>query len=360
MADNEDSTDDSQKTEEPTARKLEEARKRGQIVFSREVMNWVMLFTGTVILGMAGPSLMGDLTALLRNILSTVAQYPADRTSIGHIMTALLLKVMGILAFPFLVLMVVPIIVGFLQTGGVFTTEPIKPDLSKISLIQGFTRLFSQRSIVEFVKGIFKLVIVSAAGFMVLKPYFAGVEHFVGQDVHAAMFDLHDLFVRMMTAALSVLFFMAVGDYIFQRHDFMKKMMMSKQELKEEFKQTEGDPQVKGRLRQLREQRARQRMMQAVPLADVVITNPTHYAVALKYDGKEMPAPQMVAKGADLVAQRIRELAAENEVPLVENAPLARALYDSMEIEQMIPQEHYKAVAEVISYVFRLKGKTPS
>jgi flagellar biosynthetic protein FlhB len=209
----------------------------------------------------------------------------------------------------------------------------------------------------EFVKGIVKLMVISFAGIVVLMPYFDGLEHFVGLDFGQAMDDMRTLFLRMMVAVLTVLFVLAIMDYLYQRYDFMQKMRMSKQELKEEFKQTEGDPQVKARLRQLREQKARQRMMQAVPEADVVITNPTHYAVALKYDSKAMDAPQMVAKGADLVAQKIRELAKEHKVPVVENAPLARALYDSMEIEQTIPAEHYKAVAEVISYVFRLKGK---
>ena len=161
----------------------------------------------------------------------------------------------------------------------------------------------------------------------------------------------------MMGAVLSVLFFLAILDYMFQRFEFMKNMRMSTQDIKEEYKQTEGDPQVKGRLRQLREQKARQRMMQAVPDADVIITNPTHYAVALKYNSAAMDAPTMVAKGVDLIARKIREVAAENDVPIVENAVLARALHASMEIDQTIPREHYKAVAEVISYVFKLKRK---
>lgn len=352
-----DQTDDSQKTEEPTLRKLEEARKRGQVVYSREVMNWIVLFAGTLILGMAGPLIMTKLTVILRTFLASAAQFPQDTAGLSRILARLCLDVAGVLAVPFLALMLVAIIAGFIQTGGIFTLEPIKPDLSKISMIQGFSRLFSKRAIAEFLKGIVKLAVVSAAGTYILLPYFGGMEHFVGQDIHAAMYDFHALFVKMMTAALSVLFFMAVADYIFQRFDFMQKMRMSKQEMKDEFKQTEGDPQIKSRIRALREQRARLRMMQAVPAADVVITNPTHYAVALKYDGKDMQAPQMVAKGIDHLAQRIREIATENEVPIVENPVLARALYDSMDIEQMIPQEHYKAVAEVISYVFKLKGK---
>jgi flagellar biosynthetic protein FlhB len=357
MAENEESTDESQKTEEPTARRLEEARKRGQVIYSREVSNWLMLFAGTVLVVMAGPGLMADLRDTLSRFISQAHALPADGPGLHDLLAGLFWHVVGIMALPFGVLAAVGILSGFIQTGPIFTFDPVKPDISKISIISGFGRLFSGRSVIELVKGLIKLIIVGAAGLFVLMPYFGGIEHFVGQDIAAAMFDLRALFLKMMVAVLSVLFLVATLDYLYQRHDFLAKMRMSKQEVREEFKQTEGDPQIKARLRELRAQKARQRMMQAVPEADVVITNPTHYAVALKYDAKEMDAPQMVAKGADLIAQRIRTLAEENKVPIVENAPLARALYDSMEIEQIIPTEHYKAVAEVITYVFRLKGR---
>ena len=357
MAEGEDSTDKSQKTEEPTARKLEEARKRGQVINSKEVSNWAMIFAGTMVVGMAGPGIMHDLQHTLKKYISHAHQFPTDAHGIRTLMSDLFLEVGSIMFLPMLVLVFVAFMAGFVQTGPLFTTEPMKPDLSKISPLKGFERLFSMRSIVEFLKGIFKLVVVFGACFIALYPYFDGVEHFVGQDFGPALFDLRALFLKMMVAALTVLFVMAVADYIYQRYDFMQKMRMSKQEIKDEFKQTEGDPFVKGKLRALREQKARQRIMQAVPEADVVITNPTHFAIALKYKPEEMDAPVMVAKGADAVAERIRELAKENKIPLVENPPLARALFDSMEIDQSIPSEHYKAVAEVISYVFKLKGK---
>lgn len=357
MSENEDSTDDSQKTEQPTQRKLEEARKRGQVVYSREVTNWLMVFTGALLVLMAGPGIMLDLKELLQSFLSDAHNYPTDSNGLMHIGKSIFTRVAAILAVPFLAIMVMGALSSIIQTGPLFTWDPIKPDLSKISIMRGFGRLFSAKSLAEFFKGIFKLVVVSIAIYLVLKPYFTTAEHFVGQDFGAAMDDLATLFFKMMAAALGVMFVLAIADYAWQRHEFMMKMRMSKQELKEEMKQTEGDPHVKARLRQLREQKARQRMMQAVPEADVVITNPTHYAVALKYDVKEMAAPQMVAKGADNVAQKIREVAAENKVPIVENPALARALFDSMELEQTIPQEHFKAVAEVISYVFKLKGR---
>lgn len=353
----EDSTDDSQKTEQPTQRRLEEARKRGQVVYSREISNWVMLFTITLLVLMAGPSVMSELRDMLKPFLGDANNFVVDANGLLKIGKILFSAVLGVLFVPFLILMAMGYLSGFVQTGPLLTTEPIKPDLKKISIGSGFARLFSLRSIMEFLKGIFKLLIVSIAIYLVISPYFNTAEHFVGQDTNAALDDLRTLFMKMMTAALVVLFALAIADYMYQRHEFMQKMRMSKQELKDEHKQTEGDPHVKARLRGLRMQRARQRMMQAVPEADVVITNPTHYAVALKYDAKEMHAPQMVAKGADAVAKRIRDVATEAKVPIVENPALARALFDSMEIDQIIPNEHFKAVAEVISYVFKLKGR---
>lgn len=357
MAEGEDNTDKSQKTEEPTARKLEEARKRGQVIQSREINNWLMLFAGTLVLGLAGPGLMLALKDRLKVFFENAHALPADPEGLRSVVADLLIDVGGILAVPMLTLLFIGFMSGFVQVGPLLTAEPMKPSLSKISPIKGFERLFSLRSIVEFLKGLIKLVIIFSACLLVLYPYFGGVEHFIGQDISDGLYDLRMLFIRMMTAALAILFVVAVFDYMYQRHDFMQKMMMSKQEIKDEFKQSEGDPYIKGKLRQLREQRARQRMMQAVPEADVVITNPTHYAIALKYDTLNMDAPVMVAKGVDNVAERIRDLAKESKVPLVENPALARALFDSMEIGEMIPPDHFKAVAEVISYVFRLKGR---
>jgi len=358
VAEDEDSqTDESQKTEDPTPRRLEEARNRGQVVYSREINNWVVLFAATLLIVMAGPHITADIKDVLKNFLEQSYAIPTDRVGMGNVIQQLFFRIGGDLILPLLCLSFAGALAGFLQTGPIFTTDPITPQLSKISIVKGFVRLFSARSVAELVKGIIKLILVSVAAVIVLKPYFSGVEHFIGLDFSQTLFDMQSLFLKMMVAVLSVLFFLAVLDYGFQRHEFMKNMRMSKQDIREEFRQTEGDPQIKGRLRQLREQRARQRMMQAVPKADVVITNPTHYAVALKYDSKEMDAPTMVAKGVDLVAERIKAVAKENNVPVVENATLARALYGSMEIDQTIPQNHYKAVAEVISYVFKLRGK---
>lgn len=357
MAEGNDSSDDSQKTEEPTARKLDEARKRGQVVQSREITSWAMLFTATVIIVMMGPRIMQNLSDVFVRLLSTAHDIPTDPMGMEMAVGDLMIAVLAQLALPFLAFIVVAILANLMQTGPLLTTEPMKPSLSKISILKGIERLFSMKSLVEFIKGIAKMIVVGVAAYMAMAPYFDGVEHFSGQEVSHALEDMEHLFIKMMIAALIVLFIIAALDYLFQRYSFMQSMKMSKQEMKEEFKQTEGDPLVKGKLRQLREQRARQRMMQAVPEADVVITNPTHYAVALKYDSANMSAPVMVAKGADLIALKIKEIAKENKVTIVENAPLARSLFESMEIDDVIPADYYKAVAEVISYVFRLKGK---
>jgi flagellar biosynthetic protein FlhB len=358
MAENEDSTDESQKTEDPTPRKLEEARKRGQVIFSKEVTNWVLLFAATLLIVGAGPGIVVDMRDVLKVFLAEPHNIPIGTPGgLGVTLRALFFSVFTDLLFPLGILMVAAVLSAFVQTGAIFSAESLKPDLSKISPLKGLQRLFSMRSIAEFIKGLAKIAIVSIAATVAVMPYMGSVEHFVGLNINQSLFDLESIFVKMMIAILVVLFVIAVMDYIYQRYEFYKKMRMSKQEIKDEYKQTEGDPQVKGRLRQLREQKARQRMMQAVPEADVVITNPTHYAVALKYDMQKMDAPVLVAKGADLIAQKIKELARENKVPVVENPPLARALFDSMELEQTIPAEHFKAVAEVISYVFKLKGR---
>lgn len=213
------------------------------------------------------------------------------------------------------------------------------------------------RSLMEFAKGLLKLAIIGVVGVIIIYPYFDKFEHFIGLPIPLLMGELKSLVVSLMIGVLIVLVVVAVIDLVYQRHEHAKKMRMTKQEVKDEYKQTEGDPHVKARLRQLRSEKARQRMMQAVPSADVVITNPTHYSIALKYDPETMEAPLCVAKGIDEIALRIREVAKQHDIILYENRPLARTLYDTVEIDETIPVEQYQAVAEVISFVFKQKGK---
>jgi flagellar biosynthetic protein FlhB len=357
MAEDGEQPDDSQKTEEPTPKKLEEARKKGQVALSREVNNWVMLLAATIIIMAFSGTIFQDLTLMMKTYIENAHQIPGVPGGLHIVLGEGLKEVLLILAVPFALLMLAAFLSPFVQVGPLFAPEIIKPDISKISPMKGFQRLFSMRSIVEFLKGILKIVVIGIVGVIILYPYFGQLDHMVGQPIQFLMGEMKDLTVRLMIGILVVLFVIAVIDLVYQRYEHYKKMRMTKQELKDEYKQTEGDPHVKARLRQLRTEKARQRMMQAVPRADVVITNPTHFSIALEYKPDKMDAPVCIAKGVDHLALRIRELAKEHNIVIYENPPLARVLYDTVEIDETIPSEHYKAVAEVISYVFRLRGR---
>jgi len=349
--------DESQKTEEPTAKRLRDARSKGQVAVSREVNTWVLLFGTGLMIALLFPSLMTEMAKIFTAFIARPHALLADPGGIGQVMMSLLLEISLLLAFPMAVFVILSIVAGVAQTGLNFATKPLEPELSKISVLKGFQRLFSAKQFVEFLKGLFKIVVIGALGFILLLPELDRLDTLPSMEISEMMYEIETLILRIFIGILAVLFVIAVADVIFQRMQHIKQLRMTKQEVKEEFKNTEGDPQVKGRLRQIRAQRARERMMQAVPSADVVITNPTHFAVALSYKPPEMEAPILVAKGQDLVAQRIRETAEEHDIAIVENPPLARALYASVEIEQEVPPEHYEAVAKVISYVFNLKGR---
>lgn len=357
MAEGGNEDDDSSKTEEPTPKKIEESRKRGQVALSREVNNWVMLFTGTIVVLAIGPSTLNALTNHMKAYIEKAHIMPFIPGGSGYLLGESFIQVLTILALPLIILLIAAFIGPFLQIGPLFAPEIIKPDFSKISVFKGFKRLFSMRSVMEFVKGIVKIGVIGVVGVILLYPFYGQIDHMVGLPIHVMLEELSQLVLLLMSGILVVLLVMAVADLLYQRYEHYKKMRMTKQELKDEFKQTEGDPHVRAKLRQLRQEKASARMMQSVPEADVIITNPTHFSIALKYAPEEMDAPVVVAKGVDDLAMRIREVAKEHNIPLVENKPLARVLFDKVEIDSMIPEEHYKAVAEIISYVFQLKGK---
>lgn len=349
--------DDAQKTEEPTPKKIEEARKKGQVAMSRELNNWVMLLMGTILIVALAQPVFSNLSDILKAYIAQAHAFPSMPGGLGIVLGDAYWEILSIMILPFLLLMLAAFLSPFIQVGPLFAPEAIKPELSKISLIKGFFRLFSLRSLMEFAKGIAKISLISLVGVIILYPYYGQLEHMVGLPMVLTVEQLQALIVKLMIGVLVVMLIVAVIDVAFQRMEHYKKMRMTKQELKDEYKQTEGDPHVKQRLRQLRSERARQRMMQAVPEADVVITNPTHFSIALKYESGEMDAPMCVAKGVDELALRIREVAKENDVVVYENKPLARALYDVVDVDEMIPPEHFKAVAEIISYVYKQQGK---
>jgi flagellar biosynthetic protein FlhB len=350
--------DPSNKTEEPSAKRLADARAKGEVAKSQEVVHWVMIGASALVVGVFAPGLMQRLAESFIPYLSMAHYVPMDARGLGGVLLGSLLAAGGALLVPLAVLVAAGILASVVQTGGfLFSAEQIKPKLSKISPLSGFKRLFSMQSLMDFAKGLLKLAIVGTVGAWVMWPEFDTIVELVQEPAAITLGVIYDLTLQLVIAVLAIMAIVAGLDMLWQRSQHMKKMRMSRQELKDEFKQTEGDPIIKARLKQLRTEKARRRMMAAVPKADVIITNPTHFAIALKYDQKTMTAPMVVAKGVDLVAFRIRELAKEHHVPIVENKPLARALYATAEIDREIPSEHYKAVAEVISYVFGLRKK---
>lgn len=349
--------DDSQKTEEPTAKRLRDARAKGQVATSREVNTWVLMFGTGIMIAFLFPTLMSDLGRVFLAFLERPHVLLADPGGLGSVMKSLLLEVAAILALPLGVFVALAIASGAAQTGLNLAAKPLEPEFSKLSPLKGLKRLFSLKQLVEFLKGIFKIMVVGAVGVILLLPELNRLDTLPGMAMPELLHEIHQLILRVFAGILAILFVVAAADLAFQRFQHIRQLRMTKQEVKEEFKNTEGDPQVKGRLRQIRMQRARERMMQAVPNADVVITNPTHFAVALEYKPEVMETPILIAKGQDLIAWRIRAVAEEHEIAIVENPPLARALYASVEIGQEVPPEHYDAVAKVISYVFNLKDR---
>ena len=349
--------DDSLKTEDPTQKRLADAREKGQVAKSQEVAHWFMILAFALIVSLMAPGVSGRLVEPLKGLMEKAHRIPVDGGSIGDLFGELALELALILALPMLLIVSAALLSGFLQVGLIFSLEPIKPKLEKISLLSGLKRLFSSRALVEFAKGVAKLTIVGALAFLMVWPYREMILHVPSMPMLDFLDFEKSMAQRILFAVLAVMTVLAILDLMFQRFQHHKQMRMTKQEVKDELKQAEGDPMVKARLRQIRAERARRRMLAAVPDADVVVTNPTHFAVALQYEAAAMAAPRVTAKGVDAVAQRIRETAEAHDVPLVENPPLARALYDSVELDSEVPPEHYKAVAEVIGYVMRLKGK---
>ncbi len=350
-------TDQSQKTEEPTPKKIEEARRRGQVAVSREVNTWMMLLVGTILLAMMAPELSGEIKGIILKFIERPHLIAFDRGNIGELMVQLMKDVAGVLALPMIIVFVIGLATGLVQNGFLLAPKALEPRFDKFNPVQGLRRMVSAQSWMEFAKGIGKVAIVGAVAVIPLLPLLGRLDTLPTFDVGMLPLELQGLVLKLLIGVLAVLAVITVIDFIFQRYQYMKQLRMTKQEVKEEYKQTEGDPSIKNRLRKVRSERAQRRMMQAVPEADVVVTNPTHYAVALKYEPEEMEAPKLVAKGQDLMAPRIREVAEEHGVVIVENPPLAQALYASVELDEEIPPEHYKAVAEVISYVWGVKGK---
>jgi len=350
-----DEPDKAQKTEEPTAKKLQDAAEKGDVAKSQELSTFFVLMAATLMLA----TLAGYTSSSVRDeiMVFLAAPHAIDLSGDNFVSFwrelgySLLMAVFG----PFILLMIAAILGNLVQHQLIFSVEPIKPKFSKISPLAGLKRLFGAESLVNFGKGLLKLSIISVVIAAVCWPERDRLDEIITASLTQLLPDVLWLSVKVMLAVLCIVGVIAAADFAYQKHKWHEKQKMTLQEVKDEFKQMEGDPLVKAKIRQLRMERGRSRMMAAVPDADLILTNPTHFSVALKYK-KGMSAPICLAKGVDDTALRIRELAKEHDIPLVENPPLTRALYATTDIDEEVPEEHYKAVAEVIGYIYRLKN----
>jgi flagellar biosynthetic protein FlhB len=345
---------DSDRTEDPTQKRLDEALERGDVVKSQEVSTWFVIAGGALMLTAFSGSMGSGLTTTFRGLVANAYQIPVDGRGLVALAARIEREVLATVALPLAVLMLAALVGNMIQHRLVWSTEPLKPRFSKVSPLAGLKRLFSSQALANFAKGLVKLAVLGTVMTMLLWPQRHRLEALVQTDILATLLLTRSLALNVLGVVVAILFLVAAADYLYQYRQWYERQKMSIRELKEEFKQSEGDPLVKGKIRQLRQARMRKRMMAAVPKASVVITNPTHYSIALQYE-RGMEAPICVAKGVDAVALKIREVAGEHSIPVVENPPLARALHATVEVDQEIPPEHYKAVAEVIGYVMKLR-----
>ncbi|HEB68242.1 MAG TPA: flagellar biosynthesis protein FlhB [Desulfobulbus sp.] len=352
-------TPSGERTEAASPKRREDFRKKGQVAQSREVQTAAM-FTILLLFWMFyTPYFWQDLTELISTVWATSCQYPITPPALMQLVFFLFKGIAVIMLPLFAVAMVTGFLATIMQIGWLFTTEPLTPDLNKLDPIKGMAKFVSKKSFIEIIKSLLKVILIGWIAFKTIQGQFSHALVLTDMTMAQILHFLGRTATLIMAKVSGVMIFLAALDYGFVRWEMEEKMKMTKQEQKEEFKDTEGDPHIKSKIRSIQQQMARSRMMAAVPEADVVITNPTRLAVAVKYDNNAMDAPVVLAKGQELVAAKIRELAREHNIPLVENPPVARLLHSKVEIGQTIPEELFKAVAEILAYVYSLKGTQP-
>lgn len=347
--------DEASKTEEPSERKISKAKEEGDIAISQEAKSFIMFLAMLIVIWLLLPYLGRWYLNLSYKFIEMPESIPMDLPHIRLMFFNVSLGLLKILALPFLIFMIFGITANIAQTGFVYAPKKLLPDWNKLNIFAALPKFINMKKVVESLKGIIKITVVTYIAYLVIKPDLSKFELLPTMDTMGILQFIHDLVVLLLFSVAIAVLVIAIADYAYQKYTHLKKLRMTKQEVKDEYKQVEGDPLVKSRIRQVRMERARRRMMDNVPKADVVIVNPTHYAIALEYKMDTMEAPVVLAKGVDNIALRIKAIAEEHDIPIVENPPLARALFASAELDQTIPPEHYKAVAEVIGYVMQLK-----
>jgi flagellar biosynthetic protein FlhB len=346
--------DDDDRTEEPSQRKLDQAREKGDIIYSAEVGAALSLLAATAIVAYLSGPIAVNIGRDFLTFLEAPEQFSTEPAALRAIAQAVVTKALLAFGLASVALALAGLAARYVQDKPTFTAERLNPRVDKLSPIEGFKRVFGKAAFAAFLKSLAKFVVVGAAMAYALWPHDAELQLISLLDPAALLPFVRDKAVSMLIALTSAAALLAALDYVFTRQSYMKRQRMSRREIKEEHRQSEGDPMVKAKLRQIRMDRQRKRMMAAVPTASVVITNPTHYAIALRYEQGETAAPICVAKGVDDVALRIRALAEEHNIPIHEDPPLARALFSTVDVEEAIPREHYEAVAKIIGVVMRL------
>ena len=349
---------DQEKTERATPKKREEARKKGQVAKSREVVTTVVFVGALLTLYFYSPRFLDQLLNMMRGFLSqatTLQVTPAN----FNLLSQQVLHQLLLLTAPILIATMVTALLGnVMQVGFLLTGEPLTPKLDKLDPLKGLSKMVSKQSLMELAKSMAKILIVGYIAYLVVrKEFFVSLPTLGDQEVGGILFYVSRVSFTILIRVLGFMVILSILDYAFQRWQYEEQLKMTKQEVKDEYKQREGDPQIKARVKRVQRELARKRMLADVPHADVIITNPTHLAVALKYDSNRGPAPVVVAKGADFLAEKIRGIARSHGVPLVEDKPLARALYKTVKLGAPIPENLFRAVAEILAYVYSLKGR---
>ena len=346
----------SERTEEASSKRREDFRKKGQVAQSKEINTAALMAVSILLWYFYGPTFWTMLSWMFKYFLVQAGQYEVTPQSVVQIYGFVLKNSAQLLAPLFLMVLIVGFCGSFFQIGWLFTTKPLMPDFSKLDPIKGSARFISKRSMVELVKSLAKVILVGYVAYKTLFNEFENALYLVQMETLETLNYVGRVALVVLFKSCGVMLLLALIDFIFVRWEMEEKMKMTKQEQKEEYKESEGDPHLKARIRSLQQEMARNRMMAEVPKADVVITNPTHLSVAIQYEQGKTDAPVVVAKGADNLAMKIREIARENDVPLVENVPVARALY-KVDIGAVVPEQMFKAVAEILAYVYSLKRR---
>jgi flagellar biosynthesis protein FlhB len=347
------------KTEEASSKRITDTQEKGNFAQSREISSSFVLLASIIAFSLAGKHATETVIKTWYSNLAEMGTLNLNSSELFGLMKWNMENFFYIVAPILILIMLSGVLASIFQTGGLkFSLTPLSPKWNKLNPLKGFGRIFSKNSVVELFKSLFKISIVSIIAYQTVNSHWDEIPVLMGYGVGQTLLFMGEVMVEIMIKVLLVMIFLAALDFSFQKYTYLENLRMTKQEVKDERKDLEGNPQIKQRIRSVQMEMVRRRMMAAVPQADVVITNPTHFSIAIKYDTENDAAPVVVAKGQNEIALKIREIAKESNIPLVEDKPLARTLYKTVEVGQLIPASLYKAVAEILAYVFKLKGKT--